>query len=73
MLRKISQNFVMQEAFSETMLRSGVYKAKELQSQPYICDFLLLEFLDSIWINEVYRFQNRNLAVIVKEAVLECH
>ena len=55
LLKKVSQNFIMQEAFQETMLRSNVYQVKETQKQTYLCDFLLLEFLDSIWINEVYR------------------
>ena len=30
LLRKVSQNFIMQEAFAETMLRNNVYQAKEM-------------------------------------------
>lgn len=73
LLRKVSQNFIMQEAFTETMLRSGVYQAKEAQKQPYICDFLLLEYLDSIWINEVYRPHSANLIQVVKDVTMEVH
>lgn len=73
LLRKVSQNFVMQESFSETMLRSGVYKAKDVKKQPYLCDFLLLEYLDSIWINEVYRAHNKTLAQVLKDTILEVH
>ena len=29
LLKKVSQNFIMQEAFQETMLRSNVYQVKE--------------------------------------------
>jgi len=55
LLKKLSQNYILQEAFTETMLRENVFQAKETQKQPYLCDFLLLEFLDSMWINEIYR------------------
>lgn len=73
LLKKVSQNFIMQEAFQETMLRSNVYQTKETQKQVYLCDFLLLEFLDSIWINEVYRKQRENLANLVKQEVYSIH
>ena len=73
LLKKVSQNFIMQEAFQETMLRSNVYQAKETQKQTYLCDFLLLEFLDSIWINEVYRRQRENLANLVRQEVHSIH
>ena len=55
------------------MLRSNVYQAKETQKQTYLCDFLLLEFLDSIWINEVYRRQRENLANLVRQEVHSIH
>ena len=29
LLKKVSQNFIMQEAFQETLLRSNVYQVKE--------------------------------------------
>jgi hypothetical protein len=29
LLRKVSQNFIMQEAFQETLLRANVYQSKE--------------------------------------------
>jgi hypothetical protein len=54
-MRKISKNFIIQEAFSECMLINAVFQAKETLKQPFLCDFLLVEYLDSIWINEVYR------------------
>jgi hypothetical protein len=73
LLKKVSQNFIMQEAFQETMLRSNVYQTKETQKQVYLCDFLLLEFLDSIWINEVYRKQRENLANLVRQEVHSIH
>jgi hypothetical protein len=73
LLRKVSQNFIMQEAFQETMLRSDVYQAKEVQKQPYLCDFLLLEYLDSIWINEVYRPHAAKLVQYVRAVVNELH
>jgi hypothetical protein len=31
MLRKLSQNFILQESFTETMLRENVFQAKETQ------------------------------------------
>jgi hypothetical protein len=55
LLKKLSQNYILQEAFTETMLRENIFQVKETQKQPYLCDFLLLEFLDSMWINEIYR------------------
>lgn len=31
LLRKISQNYIMQDAFQETLLRNAIYEAKETQ------------------------------------------
>lgn len=59
----------MQEAFQETLIRTNVYQAKETQKQVYLCDFLLLEYLDSIWTNEIYRAHSKNLAQIVAREV----
>jgi hypothetical protein len=73
LLRKISQNFIMQEAFQETMLRANVYQSKETQKQPYLCDFLMLEYLDSIWINQVYRSHRENLTNLVIQEVQAVH
>lgn len=73
MLRKISKNFIMQEAFQETMLRNDIYQAKETQRKPYLCDFLLLEYLDSIWINEVYRPHRLNLMRVLADVLQEVH
>ena len=36
-------------------------------------DFLMLEFLDSMWINEIYRNQRLNLWKIVKQEIEELH
>lgn len=55
------------------MLRENVFQAKETQKQPYMCDFLLLEFLDSMWINEIYRNQRLNLWKIVKQEIEDVH
>ena len=55
------------------MLRENVFQAKETQKQPYMCDFLLLEFLDSMWINEIYRNQRLNLWKIVKQEIEDLH
>ena len=38
-----------------------------------MCDFLLLEFLDSMWINEIYRNQRLNLWKIVKQEIEDVH
>jgi F0F1-type ATP synthase alpha subunit len=73
LLKKVSQNFIMQEAFQETMLRANIYQAKETQKQPYLCDFLMLEFLDSIWINKVYRMHRENLTTMVMQEVHAVH
>lgn len=73
MLRKLSQNFILQESFTETMLRENVFQVKETQKQPYLCDFLMLEFLDSMWINEIYRNQRLNLWKIVKQEIEDLH
>ena len=54
LLRKISQDLIMQAAFEQTILLNAVYQTRELKDQPYLCDFLLLELLDGIWTNEVY-------------------
>ena len=55
------------------MLRENVFQAKETQKQPYMCDFLLLEFLDSMWIDEIYRNQRLNLWKIVKQEIEDVH
>lgn len=73
LLRKISQNFIVQESFTETMLRNNIYQAKEVKKQPYLCDFLLLEYLDSIWMNEIYRAQRKNLVSIVCDVISSIH
>jgi hypothetical protein len=51
------------------MLRNDIYQAKETQKKPYLCDFLLLEYLDSIWINEVYRPHRVNLMRVVADVL----
>ncbi len=55
------------------MLRNGVYQARETQKEPYLCDFLMLEYLDSIWINYVYRSQRENLIHHIKNEVDAVH
>jgi hypothetical protein len=73
LLKKVSQNFIMQDAFQETMLRNNIYQAKETQKQPFLCDFLLLEYLDSIWINEVYREHRLTLTRLLIDEVRAVH
>ena len=73
LLKKISQNYIMQESFTETMLRNNIYQQKEIKKQPFLCDFLMLEFLDSIWINEIYRAHSANLINVVKHEVTAIH
>ena len=51
----------MQDAFKETILRRKVYQAHETNKKAYLSDFLMLEYLDSIWINEVYRGHREEL------------
>lgn len=55
------------------MIRNDVFQAKELNKLPYLTDFLLVEYLDSIWINEVYRSQSDNLIRVVSDVIEELH
>lgn len=73
LMKKISKHFIVQEAFRECMIRNDVFQAKEINKQPYLTDFLLVEYLDSIWINEVYRSQSDNLIRVVSDVIEELH
>ena len=73
LMKKISKHFIVQEAFRECMLRNDVFQARELNKQPYLTDFLLVEYLDSIWINEVYRSQRENLIRVVSDVIEDLH
>lgn len=55
------------------MLRNDIYQAKEVKKQPYLCDFLLLEYLDSIWMNVIYRAHRKNLVSIVCDTIASVH
>lgn len=44
-----------------------------MQKYPYLCDFLLLELMDAIWIEEIYKPHKDNIIEIIKKEVREVH
>ena len=73
LFRKLSQNFIVQESFSETLQRNQVISQEQLKSHPYICDFMLLELMDAIWISEIYKPHRLALFEIAKKEVESVH
>ncbi|CDW75624.1 UNKNOWN [Stylonychia lemnae] len=73
LFKKVTQNFVVQESFGETVQRLGILQKETVKKSPYFCDFLLLELMDSIWINEIYRSQKEKLIEITKKEIAAVH
>ena len=48
------------------MLKESVVTQSELSKHPYLTDYLLLELLDAVWINEVYKPHMHALAEVAK-------
>jgi hypothetical protein len=54
LVKKISANLVIQEAFQEYMIDKNIITKDMLSQTEYLSDFLLLNILDQMWIQEVY-------------------
>lgn len=50
LLKKISQNSVVQESFQELLIDSGVISRDQLNDSQFLADQLLLNLLDQLWI-----------------------
>ena len=55
------------------MIKSRLFSQDQLNSKPYLCDFLLLEIIDSIWVNEVYKVHAFKLTEIAKAEITAVH
>lgn len=55
------------------MLKENVFTQPEVIKHPYISDYLLLEFLDAIWINEVYKPHMHTLVEVAKQEIAAVH
>lgn len=55
------------------MLKEGVFHQPEVAKHPYISDYLLLEFLDAIWINDVYKPHMHSLVEVAKQEIAAVH
>jgi hypothetical protein len=40
-----------------------------MQKYPFLTDFLLLELLDAIWVNEIYLPHHQNIIAIAKKEI----
>ena len=54
-------------------MRENFFEPAKLQRYPYLCDFLLLEILDAIWITEIYKPHMDNIIEIIKKEVRDVH
>jgi hypothetical protein len=73
MLKKIPQSYVVSESFKETLIRQGILELAQVEKAPYYSDFILLELMDSIWMNETYRRQADNLVEVIKKEITHAH
>lgn len=55
------------------MLANHIFKESFTSKHSYAADFLLLEMLDSIWINEIYIPHMSNLVELTQQEVREVH
>lgn len=53
--------------------KSGMFSQEFTEKHKYVSDFLLLELLDSIWINEIYMPHSCNLIELTQQEVKEVH
>ena len=55
------------------MLKEGVITSSDVTKHPYMSDYLLLELLDAIWINEVYKPHMHTLVEVAKQEIAAAH
>lgn len=55
------------------MLKENVLTKADITKHSYVSDYLLLEFLDAIWINEVYKPHMHTLVEVAKEEIAAVH
>ena len=55
------------------MRKESIIDSSKLNKYPYLGDFLLLEMMDAIWINEIYRPHQENIIDIIKKEIREVH
>jgi hypothetical protein len=54
LLKKLSSNIVVQECFQEYLIEEHIFDTSTLKNQVYMADYLLINLLDQIWIQEFY-------------------
>jgi len=55
------------------LLREQVITSEQVKKHPYFADLILLEFMDAIWINEIYRTQRNTIVEIAKKEIEAVH
>lgn len=64
---------MIQEAFTEYLINENVISRDLLSQKQYLSDFLLLNILDQIWIQEVYEPHESDLIACFQFELLFSH